>query len=141
MIRFRETFRVSFETEEVYEDVDCRIAYGTLKVEGIVAPALRFCLHREIHDLAVKQYGESVVRVERTSYYICIPPYRYVTYSKTPDILLLFRRPDGYAVMMLCRADAETCKQIRDVLWEVKGIEQAYIIIRNILARRQEDKP
>ncbi len=140
MALFRVMFEVSFEADVVYEDVDCRIAFGTLKVEGIVAPALRFCLHRDIYDLAVKLYGEFVLKVERTSYYICIPPYRYVTYSETPDILLLFRRPDGYAVTMLCRADAETCKQLRNALWEVKGIEQAYTIIRNILAKQQEDK-
>ena len=143
MTLFREVFRVSFEAEVVYEDVDyCRIAYGTLKVEGITAPALRFCMDRDIYDLAVKLYGESVLKVERTSYYICIPPYRYVAYSETPDILLLFRRPDGYAVMLLCRADAETCKRLRNTLWDVKGIEQVYTIVKDILTagQWQEDK-
>jgi len=140
MTLFRETFEVSFEAEAVYEDVDyCEIAYGTLKVEGITAPALRFCMDREVYDLAVKLYGESVLKVERTSYYICIPPHRYVTYSETPDILL-FKRPKGYVHMLLCRADAETCKQLHDALWEVKDIEQAYTIVKDILTAKQQQQ-
>ena len=79
-VLFREVFEVSFEAVAVYDDVDCVIAYGTLKVDGIVAPALRLCMHREVCDLAVKLYGGFAAEVEKTSYYICIPPYRYVTY-------------------------------------------------------------
>ncbi len=140
MTLFRETFKVSFEAEAVYEDVDyCKIAYGTLKVEGIIAPALRFCIDREVYDLAVKLYGEFVLKVERTSYYICIPPYRYVTYTETPDILL-FMRPKGYVHMLLCRADAETCRQLRDALWGVNDIKQAYAVVENIIVAKQQQK-
>ena len=134
-VLFREVFEVSFEAVAVYDDVDCVIAYGTLKVEAIVAPALRLCMHREVRDLAVKLYGDFVAEVEKTSYYICIPPHRYVTYSDTPDILLLLR-PGGYAAVLLCRADAETCKQLRDALRDVSDIKHVYAVIKNAVATR-----
>jgi len=131
-VLFREVFEVSFEAVAVYDDVDCVIAYGTLKVDGIVAPALRLCMHREVRDLAVKLYGDFAAEVEKTSYYICIPPHRYVTYRDTPDILLLLR--PGYATVLLCRADAETCKQLRDALRNVNDIKHVYAVIRDAVA-------
>jgi hypothetical protein len=139
MTLFRETLNVSFEAVAVYDDIDCEIAYGTLKVEGITAPALRFCMHKEVRDVAIKLYGEFIAKVESTSYYICIPPYRYVTYSETPDILL-FMRPNGYVHMILCRVGAETCKQMRDALWGVNDIKQAYTIVESILVAKQQQK-
>ena len=140
---FREVFEVSFEAVAVYDDVDCVIAYGTLKVDSVVAPALRLCMHREVRDLAVKLYGDFVAEVEKTSYYICIPPYRYVTYRDTPDILLLLRA--GYATVLLCRADAETCKQLRDAALDASDVKHAYTAVKNIIATRrrlaEEHKP
>jgi hypothetical protein len=142
-VLFREVFKVSFEAVAVYDDVDCKVAYGTLKVEAIVAPALRLCMHREVRDLAVKLYGDFVAEVEKTSYYICIPPHRYVTYSDTPDILLLLRT--GYATVLLCRADAETCRQLRDATLDVSDVKHAYTTVKNIIATRrrlaEEHKP
>ena len=133
-VLFREVFEVSFEAVAVYDDVDCEFAYGTLKVDGIIAPALRLCMHREVRDLAVKLYGDFVAEVEKTSYYICIPPHRYVTYRDTPDILLLLRT--GHAAVLLCRADAETCKQLHVALRDVNDIKHVYAVVKNAVATR-----
>jgi hypothetical protein len=139
---FRDVYNISFEAVEVYEDIDCEIAYGTLKVNGIVAPALRLCLHKEIRDLAVALYGEFVLKVENAPFYVYIPPYRYVTYSDTPSIVLLLR-PRGYVDVLFCKTDEETCRQLREAFDALRGvrvydIEKALTIIENTVASRRQ---
>jgi hypothetical protein len=139
---FRDVYNISFEAVEVYEDIDCDIAYGTLKVNGFVAPGLRLCLHKEIRDLAVAFYGEYVLKVEKAPFYVYIPPHRYVAYSDTPSVVLLLR-PSGYVDVLFCRADKEVCRLLREAFDAMRSVrvyddEHAFRIIENVVASRQQ---
>jgi hypothetical protein len=142
-VAFREPYSVAFETYVVYDDVDCDVAYGTLKIDAIVLPALRLCIHRYMHDFAVKIYSGYATKVKRTQYCLQVPPYRYVTYTDTPDVLLLMR-PGGGAVVLLCNADAELCAKIHDMAQDVYSEEDAYATIKRLVEiwqlRREEEE-
>jgi len=109
MTLFRELITISFEAYTVYDDIDCDIAYGMLRIEGIVAPALRLCMHRPLVDLAVKLYGDFVVEVKKAGYYLYIPPHCYITYTDTPDVLLLLRPLGATLALFLVICIRKTC--------------------------------
>ena len=72
-VLFREPYSISFEAYVVYDDIDCDVAYGTLKIDALAMPALRMCIHRQLHDFAVKIYGDYVVKVKKAPYRLDIP--------------------------------------------------------------------
>ena len=137
---FRNIYDMRFEALVVYDAVDCEIAYGTLKISAIVMPALRLCLHKPVYDFAVKIYDEFVLKVKKTPYYLQIPPHRYVTYEDAPDVLLLMR-PGGGASMLVCKASADLCNQLRDAARNAYDEEHVYTMIKSIVANRQEQRP
>ena len=136
-VLFREPYSVSFEAYVVYDDIDCDIAYGTLKIDALVMPALRLCIHRHLHDFAVKIYDDYVVKVKKTPYRLDIPPHRYITYTDTPDVLLLMKLGGG-ATVLVCNAGDVMRAKLRDRSHDVYSEEDAYMLIKKLVEIQQQ---
>lgn len=128
----REPYSITFEAHLVYDDVDCDIAYGVLRIGGITLPALRYCIHRPKHVFAVKVYGNYVKKVEKAPYFLQVPPHRYITFAEAPDVLFLLNIGRG-ALTLLCNLSAEECAKLRDMELDIQDEDDAWTLIKRIV--------
>jgi hypothetical protein len=123
--------KIRFEWVALFRHGGCDVAYGRLHIDDMSVPALRLCADANIVDLALKFDGDSLAVVEKAPYYVQIPPYHYVTYVTSLNVLYLISARGAKKVF--CNAGTERCVKLPPIVCG-NSVEDVYNAIRDALA-------
>jgi hypothetical protein len=130
----RNEIKIRFEWAAMFRYAGCDVAYGRLYINDMYAPALRLCIDSNIVDLPLKFDGDSLAIIEKAPYYIQIPPYRFITYTTSLNVLYLISTRGAKKVF--CNAGAENCVKLPPVVCG-SSAEDVYNILRDVLANNE----
>jgi hypothetical protein len=127
----RNEIKMRFEWSAIFRYAGCDVACDRLYINDMSVPALRLCAGANIADLSLKFDGDRLTVVENAPYYVQIPPYRYITYVESPNVLYLTSARGAKKVF--CNAGAENCVKLSPVVCG-RNVEDVYNVIRGVLA-------
>jgi hypothetical protein len=127
----KDEIRIRFESSAKYSYGKCDVAYGRLYLNDMYTPALRLCMDTHIADLPLRVDGNRLLIVEKAPYYVQIPPYQYITYITTPDVLYLISTWETKRVF--CNASVSICTKLPPVVYGPPYIEHVYTTLKGAL--------
>jgi hypothetical protein len=127
----RDEIKIRFESSTKYEYGKCNVAYGRLYLNDMYAPALRVCMDMHVIDLPLKVNDGRLLVIEKAPYFFQIPPYQYIVYTTSPDILYLISTQGARRIF--CYASTPTCDKLPQIVYGPMYVEHVYNVLINAL--------